>query len=239
MRVLILLLALGCPLKAAIALVTSDLSGGTGASAISASINTTGATALLVFASWYSGGGSTATISDSKSNTWTCRTPQDTGIVKTEICYASNASPTVGSGHTFQVTTTAAFPSVGVMAFSGVLTPNPQDTESGASTVNAITLANGSITPGTASSVIVSGLSWNPNNPAESATIDNSATISNQISYSAGVFFAAAIAYKLNVSGATNLTWTLGATGGATAIVASFFKPAAAATGRVRHKVSQ
>lgn len=101
---------------------------------ISSAIDTTGADTLFVEVSWYDGLGGTAVLTDSKSNTWnamTARTNSGTGTSRSQFYYAKNA--TVGSGHTFTVTSTSAYPGVAVAAFSGGDLSAPYDSTAGES----------------------------------------------------------------------------------------------------------
>ena len=142
--------------------VSTDGGAASGAPTTSA-VDTTGATLLIVSVSYVSHGGAAFTVSDSKSNTWIPLTahivPPDNAH---QFVYAKNA--TVGTGHTFTITTTGGPPYLGfiVHAFAGVDPDSPFDVENGvATTFPSSPLAPGSVTPSAAGALIITGFAAN------------------------------------------------------------------------------
>lgn len=131
---------------------------GTGFTApTSGAINTTGANMLVAAYAPY-GGAAANTFTDSKTNTWTaCSTQQTTSAGSSWLLYAKN--PTVGSGHTFSSSVAGA--SLTVIAVSGADTSSPCDQQNGA-TAEGDTLSPGSITPGAGSALVVAALGYHP-----------------------------------------------------------------------------
>lgn len=109
---------------------STKLSGGVNGGT-TGSINTTGAV-LIVISVLQSNAVAAATVSDSKSNTWTALTAHNTGGIYSRIYYCLN--PVVGSGHTFTIAGTNAGPEAHIMAFNvGTAFEN----EAGASVANS------------------------------------------------------------------------------------------------------
>jgi hypothetical protein len=97
-----------------------------GNTAATSAIDTTGATLIVIN---LSGLANAATVSDSKTNTWTRLSFYNQGGSGTNLYYALN--PTVGSGHTFSVGSSAIFPALHVAAFSGVDSYSGENGEGG------------------------------------------------------------------------------------------------------------
>src|SRR5262252_36271 len=137
-----------------------------------AAIDTTGADLLVLGVGWYAAGGTLATPTDSKGNTWIALTAHGPGQFATHrFWYAKNAI--VGAGHTFTATGAGTFANLIVHAFSGSHLTAPFDVESGASSSGGVaTLASGSVTPTQNGSVVVTGYACltNPGNSAETVT---------------------------------------------------------------------
>jgi hypothetical protein len=191
--------------------------------------DTTGADIIFVEISWYSSGGVTAALSDSKSNTWTVvntRTSADSNSNRLYYC----ASPcSVGSGHTFTVTDGIGglgvlYPSLAILAMSGS-NASQSPTETGATGSSA--LSTGSFTPGDADSLIVTsvgtgGTSHSVGGGFTAQSVDNVG----------GVSLGSGIAYLVQSGGPSAVnpawSWTGGGTG-ATTIAA--FQIASGGTG--------
>lgn len=203
------------------------------------SLNTTGATLLVVFVSATATSGTVA-ITDSNSNSWTALTTQTfTGAQKSGFIYATN--PTVGAGHTFTATLSGGVPSMQVLAFTGVLAASPFDVQNGAvGGTSSSTLQPGSITPsvdgelvlvGMASGATFSGLGNVQIDYQISSIYTNGQGVMTVAGTNYGTFVAWAVQHT---AAATNPTFTLN-NGSATnskmtANIASF-KAAAAASG--------
>src|SRR5688572_5662429 len=79
--------------------------------ATTTAVDTTGATLLVLACTWFNGTTVNPTVSDSKGNTWTGLTQQNNETATSiRIWYVNSATPTVGSGHTFQIDGTEIYP---------------------------------------------------------------------------------------------------------------------------------
>lgn len=212
-----------------IAVVASTLVASSDTSGITTgSLNTTGADLIVLCVGYYSGGGGTATVSDSKGNTWTGLTARTggsgTGSDETSrIFYCSN--PTVGTGHTFTVTsvTAATYPTIGALAVSGAKTASsPFDVENGAGSVD-VTIQPGSITPAVHGSLVFSSIN---SGSGGDVTGNSGLTV---LSVPASGSIGGGFGYKVqNPAAAINPTWNFAFAYNASAIAA--FAPAVAAT---------
>lgn len=116
------------------------------------SLDTTGAD-LIILAVGYYGSSGAPTPSDSKGNTWTGLTLRtESGLSAVRLYYC--AAPTVGTGHTFNLSG-GSYRSLTVLAFSGAHA-TPYEAESGASNGTAGTATPGSITPSESGCLFVS-----------------------------------------------------------------------------------
>lgn len=166
------------------------------------SLNTTGATWLA--AEIVNTNAAGCSISDSKSNTWTQWGTQTAGPV---ITIYRVDTPTVGSGHTFTVTCTGEAPTIAVQAWSGTTGSPPADQFLGGNVHPGGTLQVGSITPSTATNVVMSAIG---HFITGTQTIDSGFTILDQVGTVGGTSYGLAFAYKSQTSAtAANPTWTL------------------------------
>lgn len=207
----------------AIALLTHASAAGSAGGAITPSIDTTGAKLIVACIDGFTGGGDSFT--DSKSNTWVGLTYTNTGTVGTRIYYCTNPS-SVGSGHTF--TTNAAFSSICVACFSGVLTASsPFDQQNTHSATSGSTIASGSVTPTQDNELLIAAFGGDATG---TNSINGGFTITDQRPFIGGTCYGCSLAYLIQTSAAAaNPTWTLGSAitqGGAA--IASFKAPAAA-----------
>ncbi len=165
--------------------------------------DTTGCTALVV----YCGTGATgATVSDSKSNTWTALTQyQSTSVDETiKGYYAEN--PTVGSSHTFTCTTTAAYPAMCMMGLSGTGTSSILRSQAGGGTSGAaMTLSPGSVSPDS-TDIVLSAITTAAASGA--TTIDSSFLLVTSQTYVAATNYAMYCAWKDAPSGTENPAWS-------------------------------
>lgn len=206
-----------------IASVAAGSSNG-GNSVTTAAIDTTGATILFLALTTYRGATS-ATVSDSKGNTWVECTPEDgtslNGIVSIYRC----ANPTVGSGHTFTASGTGSYCAIAVTAFSGSHA-TPFNQENGNSNASSTTIQAGSITTTEDNELVVAALGFN--NPSDTVSINSSFTIRGQATPVANHCFGSAIATLVKTpAGAIDPTWTAGGVNGGMAAVIASFKMAA------------
>jgi len=204
-------------------LVSAGAQGNTGTTTTSA-IDTTGAT-LLVMVCTYA---TSASVSDSKSNTWTSLTAQSNTGIFNQIFYVNSATPTVGSGHTF--TLTASVSVVTAMAFNLTLA-SPFDVQTGSSAASGSTIQPGSITPGSNNEIIISGVTGG--NTMTTVSIDSGMTIVYQQPLTGGSNYGHGAAYKVQTTAAAiNPTWTFanGSTANISSTIASFKGSLTAAT---------
>jgi hypothetical protein len=204
------------------ALVASIDAEGTG-TFTSAAIDTTGATILIVNQSGFN---SLGTISDSKGNTWTPLTLRTNGSTLQRLYYAVN--PTVGSGHTFTVTSGSSG-SMQVGAFSGVAIASPLDVEAG--TTGTGDAQAGSVTPAAAGSLVITGLGYT-NSGQEVVGIDLGFKIAqlDPVSGPPGSVIGGALAWLAQgAAAALNPKWYFSASGLTWAADNAVFKTAATA----------
>lgn len=198
-----------------IAIVISDIKSGSANTTTSNSLNTTGVNLIVVCASSIA----TETCTDSKSNTWTPLTEKNGSSYFSRLFYC--ASPTVGSGHTFTVTSSSGFAFIGVLAISGAAA-SPFDQESGATSSGTTSLQPGSITPSQANCILVTAVTGRS---ANVPSIDGGFTLAQQLASGAE---ALGLAYLIQTTAAAaNPHWT--SAGGISAITMASFKAAAAA----------
>lgn len=184
-------------------------------------IDTSGADLLVASVSSLEAG--PATLTDSKSNTWTALTLRSIagGQVRMYWCVPSS----VGSGHTFTASQAGSFPAVFVEAWSGAHA-SPYDQESGDAQTGT-TIAPGSITPSVDNALVATG-AFVGSYAAGSLSVDGGFTISNQANSSANAY-GGGLAYLVQTSAAAaNPTWTRGDGGGAFGAAMASFKPSTA-----------
>lgn len=165
----------------------------------------TGATFLVVAVAAHDG--VSLTLSDSSTNSWTCRTTYANSSAGTvRLCYVANATTT--STHTFTVTCSGCFPAVSGAAFKG-LAFAPYDVESGTDYDAATAVQPGSATPTTSNTLLVAAVVWG-------GELTNSATINSGFSTPNGEDLVGAQSYGVRFSyliqgppAAINPTWTL------------------------------
>jgi hypothetical protein len=194
-----------------IALVASINAGGPGANGGStAAVDTTGADLIIIGGSWWGfAAGHTAVFSDNKGNTWTLATLQPNGGAN-DMCHqkAYCFNPTVGSGHTFSVTTAGTgYPGIVVLAFSGTSGYSYQ-TRNGASTptTSGSPFSVGSVTPSANNALLVSGLSTATSVPP-SLAMTSFTIVSNP--GAGGASFNSTLGYYVQpTAAAINPAWT-------------------------------
>lgn len=188
----------------------------------SSSIDTTGATLLVIHVA--DADGVATTVSDSKGNSWTALTARQNSL-ESQLYYC--ASPTVGSGHTFTTSASSAFPAGQVLAFSGV-DASPFDTQNGNTTTDS-TIQTGSVTPAEDGSLLVAGVG---HVRGVSPTIGSGFTVTDSNALSGGNYYGAGAAYLVQTTAAAiNPTWTLDSSGVLAATIAVFGPSAGGATG--------
>ena len=180
-------------------------------SVTTSAIDTTSADLIVVAVAW-SVDEAPATVTDSKSNTWSGTTRYSGGSGGNANIYLFYCvSPTVGSGHTFSFTDTGGFPAIAVVAVSGVNTGSPLDAGMSAgignnsSTTNAV---NGGGTPGFAADLFVTYLT-NINDTGGTPSIDSGMTITNFTNFVTGTNVGCGMAVKTQAgTGLFAPTWS-------------------------------
>ena len=192
------------PAWAAIALVSHVSAGGTGGTVTTGNSDSTGANFCALVVSYW-GSGTLTSISDSKSNPYTCRTLYTSTSPDIKLCYVAN--PTVGSNHTFTATGLGFFASVSGACFSGVSTASPYEAENGSWSAGVSTFQPGSVTPAGSGELLITGISTSAGN---SSSIDSGFTIIEQVAYSVGQHMGLSLAYLVQgTAAAINPTWTM------------------------------
>lgn len=206
----------------AIALVSSVSAVNNPDTVTTGSIDTTGATLLVMGISMDSGG--TPSVSDSKGNTWTALTASTSGSTRSVIYYVAN--PTVGTGHTFTNAGNQNYSTIYVAAFSGVITTSPFDQQNGATGTGASTLVAGSVTPSENNELVVTHLAFNAAGTPISINSSFIETTSER-DFGSGNNYGGCMAYIVQTTaGAAAPTWTRGTGTGAMASRSATFKAA-------------
>lgn len=192
----------------AVALIANVQSAGSTTGAVTAAINTMGASLLVMHVNCYATNGASVVVSDSKGNSWTALTPQDgTGGDgnRSIIYYAAN--PIVGGSHTFTVGTSGApiYAVMQVQAFSGIVTASPFDVQNGAAPAAATSMQPGSVTPATSGSLVVTGIN---NFDTALATVNSGFAITDSALFASGMYYGGSMAYLVQGSAAAvNPIW--------------------------------
>lgn len=184
-----------------------------GAKQTTTGINTTGATAIILFHGGYDTSG---TVSDSKGNTWTALT-EGVNSHKGRIYY--NLSPNVGTGHTFSSSQT--YGAIFALVFTGeTLT---YSSESG-STGSGTSASPGSISPASAGNVLITGNAFGAT--YSGLSINSGFTITNSVAYAAGTVYGGSAAYLIQTSSSSqNPTWSWTGSSGFVTRMACFTYP--------------
>lgn len=193
-----------------IGVVSSTSGTRTATGQVGSAIDTTGADMIIVSVSGYNG---TAVPSDSEGNTWTNLTAS--GIVRNQrLSYC--LSPTTSSSHTF-FCTNVSFPSMSVVAFSGVAA---YEAENFSSDVSGTTVQAGSVTPSTNGSLVFMGA---VNEAGVFTAVDSGFTLETAVAYASGSAMGNATAYLVQPSAASvNATLTCSLANNKSASVAVF-----------------
>jgi hypothetical protein len=134
-----------------ISVLFETVAGGGAGSGTSAAGDTTGCDLIVLVHTCYAFLGAPT---DNMGNTYIARTPQDP-LGNNRVCIYECAAPIVGPGHTF--THPGQYGLMRILGCSGARV-SPFESENGATTASATTLAAGSVTPTINGSLIVAGL---------------------------------------------------------------------------------
>lgn len=196
-------------------------------------IDTTGANFVACVA--VSQTGTAPAVTDNKSNgTATALTRNDGSQGRDGINIAYYLAPTVGSGHTFTMTSGSnLFGTLLVAAFSGVKTSAAFDQQlaTAAAGAGATTINTGSITPTENNELIIAG--WGIDDPTNTSwTVDSGFTITDTQDVITGATYGGVLAYLVQTAAAAvNPKFTrsnaISSARQDTAVIASFKAPAA------------
>lgn len=205
MKRFLLILALLVTLPAFAACGTTTTFDWQHSSGISGSINTTGATLLIIGEfSWMDGQSNSALPSDSAGNVWQYGPSFGvSGSTTIALTFFFVPNPTTSATHTF--TSTGTFPSGVVFSCTGTATSNPFASANGLSPISVFSAQPGSVTPLEAGDLIISCLG--ANGVAFAATLDSGFSATTQTA-NVGTTCATLIAPDTS---AVNPTWTIGA----------------------------
>lgn len=185
--------------------------------AVTGAINTTGANFISIAISTYLMDPSTSNISDSKGNTWNKLASYVSGNAA-DVTEFYSVPTSVGSGHTFTINFTGAFPTIGVIAFTGAAA-SPYDNNVVGANTDSTSIAPGSITPSQDNEVVITAFTFNTDG---TITAPSGFTLTD-IQQRGGINIGLALAYKIQTSaGAENPSWSTSASGIIGATQASF-----------------
>lgn len=181
----------------------SAVGGANSATTSGETINTAGATLIIVAVSSY---GSDPVLTDNVGNTYIKLQTSTTTNSRSAMYYC--AGPVTNANHYFTVTGTGTYPSIAVLAYSGTDNVMPLTRETGNSTgAPSTTLVAGSITPPINNCLVVTSLATDA---ANTASINSSFVIEEQRVYTAAVNMGIALAAKVQTTAAVEgPTWTL------------------------------
>lgn len=156
------------------------------------SIDTTGATLLVVVTSSYNPGGlDIPVVTDNMSNSWISLTPSG-GSNWCQIHYCEN--PTTDPTHTFTVTTSAGFPAIYAAAFSHTKAAGAVDKENAADGGSG-GINTGAIEPSRDFELVVAGVAFTGN--SNQPTVDNDFEVIQFQPFDAGNTVGGAMAIKI------------------------------------------
>jgi hypothetical protein len=176
-------------------------------------VNTSGATLIVLYVGTFTQ--PTATPTDSKSNTWTAvAAERSTGSPTTYERWWYCENPSVGASHTFSHIVSNGRPVIGMLAFSGMVSPS-FDQENWLATSSSTTGQTGSLSPADGSGLALAGVVSAYAGPS---SINSSFTTADLLGNGYGVN-GIGTAYLISPgTGALNPTWTMDAS--ATTILA-------------------
>lgn len=187
--------------------------------ATTSAANITGATLLIAVVCMYSKSAATATVSSTSnaSGAWTAIANYVNGT--SNICIWYCANPATSASETFSCNPNGTgYPTIFASWWSGAATSSPKDQHNGAASASGTTLATGSITPGQANELIITGIS---DNDAGNKTVDSSVT--RQDTQLSNIYETGAWGYLIQTTAtAINPTWTEANTVARAVAIASF-----------------
>lgn len=193
----------------------------TGSGTNTPAINTTGSNLIIIGTAYLQAG--SATIADSKSNTWTLiDSAVNTSNTTWQFYYSLN--PTVGSGHTFN--STASLATIVVAAFSGAAGSAVLDQHNKATNASNVTTQQpGSVTPSLNNELIAVMGGNNAGGGAIVSSVNESFTITDSTAGGPSAIMCG-LAYLIQTTAsAVNPTLTFSGSGIAGAVIATFKGP--------------
>lgn len=207
----------GAPLFA-YGVVANTIAGGTSgdtSNVTTSAIDTTGANLLIACVAYISG---TASVTDSKSNTWSALTAINSSV-DVRAFYVS--APTVGSGHTVTGSAAVGFPSVSLVALSGAKVSTPFDVENGAG-AGGTSVATGNVTPSENNEIVLTCLSTG-GSTITGVSGGAGFTILDTVNFLTGNHLGLSHAYQIQTTAATvSATWTTAGVANKSATAATF-----------------
>lgn len=188
----------------AITYLSSTSASGTPDSVTTSGIDTSGASLLVMGLAYDSG--STASISDSLSNTWTALTRTSSGALSVRIYYCLN--PKTGTGHTFTNAGSQNYSSIYVSAFKGVQTIGAMDNENGQTTTGT-GIGIGNVTPTLNGELVITQLAFS--STGVPISIDSGfIELGPEIDFGSGNNYGGQMAYSIQTTATTVNTavWT-------------------------------
>jgi hypothetical protein len=210
-----------------IAFIAQGAKRGTASGVTTDAADTTGADLIVLAAAYYPG--SSITISDSKSNTWTALTLYGGTTAKVRLYYCS--APSAGSSHTFTASGTAIYSALGYVAVSGA---GAYHSENGATGSSGTSVQPGSVTPPEDGCLVVTAIGMDAGNaPGGEAATDsiacNSGFTATGLRYISGASEAIGIARLIQTTAAAiNPTWSWASQVNNIAAAIAVFRPASA-----------
>lgn len=214
----------------AITIVAHTAKVGTSTGCTTTAQNTTGATGIVLGATWLKGSTTPTITSSPSAGTFTERTEYSgAATLTTALWYI--ASPTTGATQTFTIAGTNIFCPLFMVAFAGSLAASPFDVENGGAGVATLTQQPGSITPNFANEILITTMGKQATTTGN-ATINGGFSTPDYINSAGGASFGGGMSYLIQTTAtAANPTWTTDVTSEMTADIASF-QVAAAGGGR-------
>jgi hypothetical protein len=174
-------------------------------------------------------------LSDSRSDSYTPLTEYHVvSDVRFRWYYSAVTACSSSCGTTFTGTSTASYISICALAFSGTKATSPADQGNGNSvTATAITI--GSITPGEANELVVTGVGFGAivayGASGPTSYTYTGVTNTDFVGYIGGLHFGVAVAYWIQTTAtATNPVWTANASSTQAGSVESFHPPGSPAS---------
>ena len=206
-------------------LISTVTASNTGDSITTGAIDTTGANLIVVS---FFGAERWPTVTDSKGNVYTVSPARRNGADGIWVFFYHCHSPTVGSGHTFTVASSAQYASVVVTAFSGAKATGAFRSESGnTSGAQNTSLAGGTVTTAVDGALVLSIMGIH-STTTTLPTVDTGFTVAASRAIGGGSVYGGIVAYlEKATAGAVSPTWSSGTASLSATTIADFDPPVA------------